>query len=268
MVTDTGSSLTGLADAQETEVSSGVEPKAPDTTQETEQIDESKLDYKTLYQQEQEKGKKLGADLQTERGRVRAQDRMPAWAEELRREQRAVRNRLDLMPDLIEGNAADPQAPRRRLQEMTAEEQRTAALERDVKRTGVWSQRVQSKAEKVEVDLLTDARTRQAAIAWNAAQRRGDVNGIEDAYNDLTDVLDGITEETREQRQNGAAREQVNARRQSGALRTDSGRTGGGGAASDQDLVNRFARGEDMTADDMAKASAALNKGILPKTSK
>lgn len=53
--------------------------------------------------------------------------------------------------------------------------------------------------------------------------------------------------------------------KETGALNLSGGKESGGGGGHDQELVNRMGRGAPMTLEELARASAALDKGVLPK---
>lgn len=221
-------------------------------------------DYKALYEQGEDAKKQLAQRLSSAEGRLRQVDGQ-------RTETRRISRTVGLMLDHLTDPEADPAALRKRAGELDSEEAQEATQGQLATRANLMKRRIDRNAERVGIDTDTDPRLADARRLWAEGvsdPARVDIQRVEEAY-DMVDELIATVSTERETQIKADTRKAVedDVKRRSeadGELDLDGG--GGSGAAeSKQELLNRFARGENMPMEDKIRARDAINEGVLPK---
>ena len=268
MTQENSGSLTGLTGAPEATVNTEVTQEtpqaeetqaAPVTTEDEKDTEESTLDYKALLEQSTKDKDKLATDLKREQGRTKARDQMPAWAEALRQDNQGTKGILNLLADVVlQGDEADRPAARTKLSEMAAREQTSAAEQPYMGLSQDWATEAQDKAGDLGINLGSDVRTREIARLWDATAKKGDIQALWGIRREMIAALDEISAEKQTKERTQQEREQVDVRRRSGELKTDAGKTGGGGGAGKEEIRKQYAAGDIPWSDAVRDALAEM----------
>ena len=189
--------------------------------------------------------------LSTAEGRLRAKG-LPEIEElrlEVKRMGREIR-RKDIESDEA---LTDPQK-RTSLDELETQEtkdQATQDFDKYVRRIGP---RILARAGRLELSTEVKA---DINARWNRAKTTDDVD-------DVFDYVDDLVEQQTAARLKEATKPPAGSAAKKMTMATAGNRTAASGG-SDQELVNRFGRGEAMSTEEMVAAGAAMDKGLLPK---
>lgn len=258
---DSSEMLTELTTAPdtETEESKTSETVVGEPTTENISKPEGEIDYKARYEAEVKVREKAEQRARSLEGTMKGLQRTDGAVQEILRGQRRSTARLTLLEDHITNPEADPQVFQKKRTELNETSAQQDASAREVQRAQRLNDRISRKVTKVGANL-SDPRFAQGTGLWARGTQTGNIEDIEEAYSIIDDALDGFQEAQAKEEAQG----KVDESRKAGKLAVDTGQGAPSGGVGDQELVNRMARGDPMTPEEIAKGGKALDKGLYP----
>ena len=246
--------MTTQADTElKAEAPAGGTPETKETTPET--------DWKAEAERLGGEISKLEQRAKSAEGRLKGPvvDLTPIQAELNRLAREVRRGDIKHDPDL------EPEAKKEALSKLTVEEQ-TEAEAREIMRYRTHiANRINTRLEKGDI-LPTHPTVVEALAQWGQARTRDAVDAIFEEIDDFVEAerdakTKATVKEANEKAEN--ARKEVNAAK--GTLQVGAGAGAGAAGVSEQELVNRYGRGESLSIEDTKKAHAGMAKGLYPK---
>lgn len=240
-----------------------VPPSAEEPTAEeapTEPRAESIDDLKAQIEAAEARAAKAEQKLSSIEGSVRKQAERDRLLDDLARETKRQRAALNLLLDQAEPDA-DAETLRQRRQELSKEEAESQQQARLVRRGERLYQSILRKAKRVGANPA-DARFAEAIAVWERGRATGNLDDLEEAEALFDDLFESFRAEQQEAAKKQSEREKLDEARRKGKMAVDTGKAAAGAGAGDQELVNKMARGDPMTAEEIVRAGKALDRGI------
>jgi murein L,D-transpeptidase YcbB/YkuD len=222
------------------------------------------VDYKARFLESSEALKRMEQRAKSAEGRLLSTKRLDDIEALLRKQDRE--RLVDRRLGEVEMADLEPEERQRRRREIEDESREEEGREKVSSAFQDLGRRMQAKVELYSLD--DRAEVNDIKRKWADLRGKSDlsIDNLLSVYQELDAFVDHEQERKRTEDAQRAEADRVRRNREDGTLEVGVGeRARGASVTAKQDLVNRLARGEDMSDADIKRASDALDEGILPQ---